>query len=105
MGKQMIEVFKTNVKKHYQAAFLITQIHQRFADHTAHFDLDDCDRILRVQCQGGPVQTARLIAFLSDFGFHAEVLPDDHPPASLTWLLNRPARIWLHQPLCRRTQA
>jgi len=44
----MIEVFKTNVKHADHAKILVDQIHTTFADYTANFDLEDCDRILRV---------------------------------------------------------
>lgn len=72
----MIEVFKTNVHDADHAAILIGRIHSLFAGHEAIFDLDDCDRILRVHCPGGPVQSVGLIHFMADAGFHAEVLPD-----------------------------
>ncbi len=73
----MIEVFKTDVKDRSQAVLLLAQIHQTFAHYTAQFDLDDCDRILRVHCSFGSVQSLRLIELLNDFGFQAEVLSDE----------------------------
>ena len=76
----MIEVFKTNVMQIDQANNLIEHIHKTFMDYQANFDLEDCDRILRVKAASGIVQPSPLIALLNDFGFHAEVLPDDLPP-------------------------
>lgn len=75
----MIEVFKTNVQQRSQAKILIDQIHQLFTDYNANFDLDDCDKILRVQCKRGPVEPSILIELLHRFGFYAEVLPDIEP--------------------------
>jgi hypothetical protein len=72
----MIEVFKTNVHEPDHAMMLLAHIHSSFADHEANFDLDDCDRILRVKCTNGAVQPAKLIHLLAGLGFHAEVLPD-----------------------------
>lgn len=71
----MVEVFKTNVEDHQQAKILLEQIHKVFTGYKANFDLDDCDKILRVQ-SAGRVQTRSLISLLKDFGSAAEVLPD-----------------------------
>lgn len=74
----MIEVFKTNVKTPDHAEMLADHILRVF-DYKANFDLQDCDNILRVQCDNGPVKAYRLIRVLKDLGFHAEVLHDDLP--------------------------
>lgn len=73
----MIEVFKTNVECPDQAMMLLNQIHKNFADYKANFDLHDCDNILRVKTATESIQSESLISFLKDFGFHAEVLPDE----------------------------
>ena len=49
----MVEVFRTNVKQRDHANILISQIHKAFPDYKANFDLEDCDKILRVDCKGG----------------------------------------------------
>lgn len=71
----MIEVFKTNVEDRDHANMLVDQIHKSFEDHNANFDLEDCDRILRVKCATGSVQSSLLINLLAGHGFSAEVLP------------------------------
>lgn len=75
----MIEVFKTNVNRPDQATMLIDQIHQNFAEYKVNFDLHDCDNILRVKTAAKSVESESLINFLKEFGFHAEVLPDESP--------------------------
>jgi hypothetical protein len=77
---EMVEVFKTNVKDAGLANLLINHIHHTFPDYKANFDLEDCDKILRVACASGTVQPGFLINILNDFGFQAEVLPDDLQP-------------------------
>jgi hypothetical protein len=72
----MIEIFKTNVRSSIHAKMLVSQIHTAFGNYEANFDLDDCDNILRIKSISGTVQASRLIAFLKDFGFNAEVLED-----------------------------
>lgn len=73
----MIEVFKTNVNDHDVASMLLDQIHKTFDGYKANFDLQDCDNILRVKSSTVSIQADCLINLLKDFGFHAEVLPDD----------------------------
>lgn len=75
----MVEVFKTNVKDSDQARILIDEIQKTFDDYTVNFDLEDCDRILRVKSSNGFIQASRLVGMLKNFGFDAEVLPDDLP--------------------------
>lgn len=72
----MIEVFKTNVEDPNQAKVLIEKIHQLFNSYSANFDLEDCDKILRVQNNSGYVKTSSLLELLQKFGIRAEVLPD-----------------------------
>ncbi|KAA6439510.1 hypothetical protein FEM33_12615 [Dyadobacter flavalbus] len=73
----MVEIFKTNVESEDQATLLIEQINRIFTGYQASFDLEDCDRILRVSCTEGTVQSECLIRLLLDFGFYAEILADE----------------------------
>jgi hypothetical protein len=73
----MVEVFRTNVKDAALAKKLIDQIRDAFGDYEANFDLEDGDKILRVKCETGAVQSSFLIDLLKDFGCYAEVLPDE----------------------------
>lgn len=73
----MIEVFKTNVDDPSEAARLIGQLEKLFSDYTVNFDLEDCDRIMRVKCKLGEVNSGRIISLLNISGFNAEVLDDE----------------------------
>ena len=75
----MVEVFKTDVKSPEQANRVLGAIQHTFAGYSANFDLEDCDRILRVKSSGGFVQASSLIQCLWKLGFRAEVLPDEVP--------------------------
>ena len=48
----MIEVFSTNVQKATEAKTLVALLAQHFPDHKINFDLDDRDKILRVEGHG-----------------------------------------------------
>jgi len=73
----MVEVFKTNVEHSSHAEMLINEIHQTFENYSATFDLEDCDRVLRVKSSGGLIESSSLIGLLKNYGFHAEILPDE----------------------------
>ena len=75
----MVEVFKTNVIDSDHASMLINRIQTTFLDYKANFDLDDCDRILRVRCETGAIHSVLVIEFLKPFKCFAEVLPDEIP--------------------------
>ncbi|MDQ2656731.1 MAG: hypothetical protein M3Y60_04860 [Bacteroidota bacterium] len=74
-----IEVFKTNVADDVQAVSIVAHIQSAFKDYTANFDLDDCDRILRVVSCGVAIDVMALLQLLKRFGFDAQVLSDDVP--------------------------
>jgi uncharacterized protein YqkB len=71
----MIEVYKTNVKSKDQANKLVRHIHKTFMNSQANFDLEDCDKILRVKSNGEFIQPSSLIHLVKSFGYDAEVLP------------------------------
>jgi hypothetical protein len=77
----MVEVFKTNVHEQDEANMLVAEIHKLFNNYTINFDLEDCDKILRVECSTGFIQSLRLIDLFKKLGFNAEVLPDDEHSA------------------------
>lgn len=46
---QMVEVFKTNVQKSDEAQVVIKNLLEHFPNAKINFDLEDCDRILRIE--------------------------------------------------------
>ena len=45
----MIEVFKTNIQSQYEAKVILEELNFQFPDYAINFDLEDCDKILRVE--------------------------------------------------------
>ena len=72
----MIEVFKTSVSDVYYAKLLLHKIHKKFPAYKANFDLNDCDRILRIQSPS-VVEEAEIIKIVAGFGYEAELLRDE----------------------------
>jgi hypothetical protein len=64
----MVEVFKTNVDNRDHAMWVVALIHKIFPDYQANFDLEDCDKILRVKCTPAVVYPSSLIRIYSGAG-------------------------------------
>jgi hypothetical protein len=73
----MIEVFKTDVNNQDHARMLVDRIHKAFKHCRANFDLQDCDKILRVNGVKGEEDVWLIVALVRSFGWHIEVLNDD----------------------------
>jgi hypothetical protein len=68
----MIEVFKTNVQEATEARNLVTLLRRHFPDTKINFDLDDCDKILRVE--GHLIRPDTVILLVKENGFRCAVL-------------------------------
>ncbi|MES2447537.1 MAG: hypothetical protein V4546_10170 [Bacteroidota bacterium] len=76
----MVEVFKTNVSNAEDAKEIINIIEKNFNFCQVNFDLDDCDRILRVKSITGDIAADQIIYLLKQKGFKSTVLLDDFAP-------------------------
>jgi hypothetical protein len=71
-GKAMVEVFKTNVEQREMADQLLSAL---LCDHPfskINFDLEDCDKILRVESDKICVES--IIELVNRKGFDCEIL-------------------------------
>lgn len=68
----MVEVFKTNVEHPDHAKKLMQKLQEYYPAGRINFDLQDCDRILRVEDE--LICAEKIIQLLSTDGFYAEVL-------------------------------
>ncbi len=68
----MVEVFKTNVRSIRKAKHIIQKLAKEFPAHKINFDLDDCDKILRVQ--GKNILQKRIINVVTDLNHQCEIL-------------------------------
>lgn len=70
--KKMVEIFKTNVVKIKQSKMLIKQLKNSLPKSKISFDLNDCDKILRVE--GVDIESETIIEFLILNGFQCQIL-------------------------------
>ena len=68
----VVEVFKTNVQDEKQGQKMISLIRKFDSQSKVNFDLDDCDRILRVE--SNRLKAVRVIHILAKEGFECEEL-------------------------------
>jgi hypothetical protein len=68
----MIEVFKTNVQLEEEAATLAGKLSLEFPLTKINFDLEDCDKVLRVE--GKDVAPHKIIEMLSSDGYQCDFL-------------------------------
>jgi hypothetical protein len=78
----MVEVFKTDVTCPNLATEVLNRIHGQFGKCKANFDLQDCDRVLRIIAPG-KIASHELIEALLQMGVSAELLNDDVPGMTL----------------------
>ncbi len=68
----MVEVFKTNVLEMHEAKEIIQLLAEHFPDYKINFDLEDCDKILRVE--GANLIPERVIALLNSSNYQCHAL-------------------------------
>ncbi|MBD2755426.1 hypothetical protein IC230_21165 [Spirosoma sp. BT704] len=68
----MVEVFKTNVQEVAISTMLIQKLLDRFKADKISFDLEDCDKVLRVE--GDNFSPDEIIESVNSFGYNCEIL-------------------------------
>ena len=68
----MIEVFKTDVRKLREAKNLVNILVEHFPGSKINFDLDDCDKVLRVE--GSNLRIEKVMTLVMEKGFLCAVL-------------------------------
>jgi hypothetical protein len=68
----MVEVFKTNITCTDTAASLAADLQRMYPSSSVNFDLEDCDRVLRIQ--GEDIHAPLIVAHLSTNGHECEVM-------------------------------
>jgi len=68
----MVEVFKTNVHRIHQANKVVALLREHFPNGRINFDLEDCDKILRVEAADVCADT--VVALVTKTGFVCDLL-------------------------------
>jgi hypothetical protein len=73
MTKQ-VEIFKTNIEQEKDAATVMRNLARHFPGWIVNFDLDDCDRILRIETAEDTINEQKVIQLICRQGFACEHL-------------------------------
>jgi hypothetical protein len=68
----MIEIYKTNIDNEREIAIVLDLLRVQYHHAKINFDLDDCDRILRIK--GRNVCSLNVIKLLTENGFECSLL-------------------------------
>ncbi|MFD2033878.1 hypothetical protein ACFSKL_03695 [Belliella marina] len=75
----MIEVFCTNVQCHEVANKILDLIGEKLPGYKVNFDLEDCDKILRVESPDN-LETATIMDLVISYGYSIWILEHNiHP--------------------------
>ena len=72
MGRY-IEVFKTNVANATEASAISSKINKSYPQSLVHFDLSDCDRVLRIEALSD-LNNNEIISIVRASGHWCEVM-------------------------------
>lgn len=72
MHKSTVEVFKTNIIQEEDASQISQLLNSEYPKHKINFDLEDCDKILRIE--GNKIDSTQIIELLLNKGFKCYVL-------------------------------
>jgi hypothetical protein len=70
----MVEVFATNVSNKKDAEKLVAALSKHFPDYRINMDLEDCDKILRVQGDKRSVCTEEVIKLVKNEAYEIKPL-------------------------------
>jgi hypothetical protein len=73
----MVEVFKTNIRDRSHALAIGNCLQDAFNGYLINFDLEDCDRIMRIRSVNDEVDSERVCRIVLAMGFEASVLSDE----------------------------
>ncbi|QEC78684.1 hypothetical protein [Mucilaginibacter ginsenosidivorax] len=69
-----VEIFKTDVMQECEAATLVGLLLQHLPHCSVNFDLEDCDRILRIESAQQQINLPQVIYIMNRLGYSCTLL-------------------------------
>lgn len=69
-----VKVYKTNVDTRSKAEAILDLIREDIPGSSPSFDLDDCDKVLRVEHTSNSLNGNRIVGIVTNFGYEIETL-------------------------------
>jgi hypothetical protein len=57
----MVEIFKTDIQSKQVALEILTSLQSAFPDYKMNFDLEDCDKILRIESTAIDIEAVQVV--------------------------------------------
>lgn len=70
-----IKVYKSDIDARGKARLIKRVIQKQFESYEVNFDLEDCDKVLRVESMNGPIDESALKDIFKRYGHRLEPLP------------------------------
>ena len=67
---KIVKVFKTDVQDPFSALFVIQVLQEALSHCRINFDLDDCDRVLRVESHIGSIEETQIQLLVARCGHY-----------------------------------
>jgi hypothetical protein len=71
---RIVEVFKTNVISKLAARAILVEIGTHQPEYKCNFDLEDCDKVLRIENASGRVDVNLVMEILGAKNYQCEIL-------------------------------
>lgn len=72
--QKIVEVFRTNVQDERDAGMIINRLQQKFPGSRVNFDLQDCDKVLRIVSYPDQLDFDQVVEEVNISGFSIEAL-------------------------------
>lgn len=72
----MVEIFKTDVQYPQQTIPVLQELQKHYPCYKLNFDLEDCDKILRVETEEPIINIQHVAKLVNQLGYRAEPFPD-----------------------------
>ena len=73
---KQVEIFKTDVREKSRANKVLTMLGQKHPDYVVNFDIEDDDRILRVESATTQIDSVEIESLLGDVGVYCKIFMD-----------------------------
>lgn len=70
----MIEVFRTNIQDKEAADCILLKLQHQFPDAEVNFDLEDCDKVLRINSPKSMINIKKITDIVKGLGYTIDIL-------------------------------
>jgi len=73
---KQVEIFKTDVRGRAKVTCVLSLLEERYPAFDTNFDMDDDDRILRVESRSEYINGMEIESLLNEIGVYCKILTD-----------------------------